>query len=151
MSERTPFTPIHAGAGPWEIDEIRQMPLFGFQKNIGIVFSEITPNRVCGSLNVCNHHINSVGKVHGGVLISLADSMGAAGALQNIASYQKTATLESKTNFIATPKGESLYAVCQPIHIGRRTSVWTTVITDQCNKVIATTTQTQLHFDANGT
>jgi uncharacterized protein (TIGR00369 family) len=56
-----------------------------------------------------------------------------------------TTTIESKTNFIGGAKeGTTVTAESTPVHIGRRTSVWTTKITREDGKLVAIVTQSQM-------
>ena len=78
--------------------------------------------------------------------MALADTLGALGALRNLPEGASgTTTIESKTNFIGAAKeGETVRATCEPVHIGRRTSVWTTRLETEAGKPVAVVTQTQL-------
>lgn len=84
--------------------------------------------------------------LHGGAIMSFADTLGAFGATMNLPDGANgTTTLESKTNFIgAAREGETVIGVCTPIHIGRRTSIWQTRITTEAGKAVALVTQTQM-------
>ena len=83
---------------------------------------------------------------HGGFLMALADFTGAIGAMETLPEGGTgTTTVESKTNMIgAAPVGTLLRATATPLHIGRRTSVWTTRIETDSGKLISVTTQTQM-------
>ena len=61
----------------------------------------------------------------------IADTLGAMGAFRRLPEGANgTTTLESKTNFIGVAKvGETVIGECTPVHVGRRTSIWTTRIT----------------------
>lgn len=89
---------------------------------------------------------NPMRTLHGGAIMALADTLGAMGAYRNLPEgAQGTTTMESKTNFIgAAREGETVHAECTPIHIGRRTSIWTTRVTTETGKLVAVVTQTQM-------
>jgi uncharacterized protein (TIGR00369 family) len=116
----------------------------GLVAHLGIEFVEVTPDRVVARLTVTDKLMTTTGVVHGGTLMAFADTIGAAGTVANLAEGQRTATLESKTNFIAGCKSGVIQAVATPIHKGRRTQVWETRITDQGGKLLSVTTQTQM-------
>ncbi len=127
------------------------MPTLGFQKTLGLRLLVVEPRLVTAELDIADKHANSVGAVHGGVLMALADSLGAIGAVQNLADGQFTATLSSQTYFIAPASGTVLRASCSPLHLGRRTSIWRTDIRSGATgeeRLVATVTQTQLHIEA---
>ena len=116
----------------------------GLFAHLGIEFVEVTPDRVVARLKVSDKLMTVGGTIHGGTLMAFADSIGAAGTVANLAEGQRTATLESKTNFIAGCKSGTVQAEARPIHKGRRTHVWETRITDENGKLLSITTQTQM-------
>jgi uncharacterized protein (TIGR00369 family) len=116
----------------------------GLVRHLGIEFVEITPDRVVARLKVTDELMTVTGTIHGGTLMAFADTIGAAGTVANLADGQRTATLESKTNFIAGCKSGTVQAEARPIHKGKRTHVWETRITDEAGKLLSVTTQTQM-------
>ena len=116
----------------------------GLIAHLGIEFVEVTPERVVARLKVSDKLMTVGDTVHGGTLMAFADSVGAAGTVANLAEGQRTATLESKTNFIAGCRSGTVQAEAKPIHKGKRTHVWETRITDESGKLLSVTTQTQM-------
>jgi 1,4-dihydroxy-2-naphthoyl-CoA hydrolase len=143
-------TPIRTGPGTWTIDEIRMMPRHGFQRLLGLALRNVAPDAIDAEIEIRPEHCNSVGTVHGGVLLSLADSLGAMGAVQHLGPDQRTATLESKANFVSAARGSVLLGLCRPVHVGRRTSVWMTRIVDGDGRLVSMITQTQIHLSDQG-
>jgi uncharacterized protein (TIGR00369 family) len=141
------FVPIRAATGSWTIEEIRRMPSSGFQRVLGHELRLIEPELIVADLRTRPEHLNSVGSIHGGVLMAFADCLGAMGAVQHLAPGQRTATLESKTNFIGSACGNTISGRCIPIHIGRKTSVWNTIVTDSDGRLLASVTQTQMNLE----
>jgi uncharacterized protein (TIGR00369 family) len=91
--------------------------------------------------DLCNRR----GVIHGGAVMGLADIMGGMTASAALADGQRTATIESKTNFFAPiPKGDTAHAVCIPLHTGRTTIVLQTNITRGDGRLAAMVTQTQI-------
>jgi 1,4-dihydroxy-2-naphthoyl-CoA hydrolase len=117
-----------------------------FAELMGIEFIEAELERVVAQLKIRDDLCTTGRIVHGGALMALADSVGAAGTILNLPEDAKgTATIESKTNFIgAGPAGTTLTAVATPIHRGGRSQVWQTRIETESGKLIALVTQTQL-------
>ncbi|MFN2645478.1 MAG: PaaI family thioesterase [Burkholderiales bacterium] len=116
----------------------------GLVSHLGIEFVEVTADRVRARLQVSDRLLTTTGVVHGGTLMAFADTIGAAGTVANLGEGQRTATLESKTNFIAGCKSGWVTAEATPIHKGKRTHVWETRITDEAGKLLSVTTQTQI-------
>ena len=117
-----------------------------FASLLGIKLISVADDRSEAQLAVLPEHCNPMGGLHGGATMSIADTLGAMGAFRNLPEGAKgTTTLESKTNFLGPAKfGDTVIAVCTPIHVGRRTSVWQTRITTQAGKAVALVTQTQM-------
>jgi 1,4-dihydroxy-2-naphthoyl-CoA hydrolase len=116
----------------------------GLIAHLGIELVEVTPDRVVGQLKVSENLMTVGGTIHGGTLMAFADTVGAVGTVANLAEGQRTATLESKTNFIAGCRSGTVRAEAKPIHKGKRTQVWETRITDEAGKLLSLTTQTQM-------
>lgn len=116
----------------------------GLVAHLGIEFLDVMPDRVRARLQVNEKLLTTTGVVHGGTLMAFADTIGAAGTVANLTEGQRTATLESKTNFISGCKAGWITAESTPIHKGKRTHVWETRITDDAGKLLSVTTQTQM-------
>lgn len=96
----------------------------GLGKLLGIRFVESGPTCVVTEVTLTPSHLTEVDTVQGGVVVALADLAGAFGALLNAPEGMINTTLESKTNFLRPGGGKLLWAEAEPIHVGRRTSVW---------------------------
>jgi uncharacterized protein (TIGR00369 family) len=85
------------------------------------------------------------GILHGGVVMALADSAGAACAVLNLPDGATgTTTVESKTNFLGAVRNGSVSATSTVLHRGGTTIVVETVVRDGAGKLVAKVTQTQL-------
>jgi 1,4-dihydroxy-2-naphthoyl-CoA hydrolase len=115
-----------------------------FAEHIGIEILETDRERVRGRIVLGPQHSNGRDRVHGGAIMSLADTLGAIGAVMNLPPNSVTTTLESKTNFLAAARGDVLIGESTPLHVGRTTMVWQTTIRDASERRIAVVTQTQL-------
>lgn len=127
------------------LDKINSMPL-PFAVLMGINFAAATPERVEATMVVREDLCTLGHTIHGGAVMALADSVGAAATVINLPPDAKgTTTLESKTNFIGGAKvGSTVRAVATPVHRGRRTQVWQTRIETEDGKLVALVTQTQM-------
>ena len=112
----------------------------------GVTFTEASQDKVMARMRV-RPDLCTLGHVlHGGAVMALADSVGAAATVINLPEDAKgTTTLESKTNFIGPAKeGSTVIATATPIHRGRRTQVWQTRLETEEGKLVAIVTQTQM-------
>lgn len=115
-----------------------------FAEHVGVEVVEADPQRVVGRITIGPQHSNGRGQVHGGAIMSLADTLGAIGTVLNLPRGFFTTTIESKTNFLAAGRGQELVGESLPLHIGRNTMVWQTTIRDAEERRVAVVTQTQL-------
>lgn len=122
----------------------RELFRIGLPRVLGVRLCSLAAEKVVAEVRVKPAHLNRNRRVGGGVLMALADVMGAAGAVANRPLGFRGGTLESKTNFFAAGTGPVLTAVAVPLHIGRTTSVWQTTIRNKGGKLVAIVTQTQM-------
>jgi uncharacterized protein (TIGR00369 family) len=115
-----------------------------FAQHVGIEIVDADKKRVLGRIKIGPQHSNGGDRVHGGAIMTLADTLGAIGTVMNLPPNTGTTTIESKTNFLAAGRGELLIGEALPLHIGRRTMVWQTTIRDTEERRVAVVTQTQL-------
>lgn len=116
-----------------------------FAELLGIEMVSAEPDRIVGTMTVREELCTRPAVVHGGAIMAFADTLGAIGTLANLAAGAGTTTIESKTNFLrAAPLGARLTGEATAVHLGRRTMVWQTRITNPEGKLIALVTQTQM-------
>jgi uncharacterized protein (TIGR00369 family) len=121
----------------------------GFVKLMQVKVLNRSPERSEAELFIREELCNRRGVMHGGAVMGWADTMGGMTASAAIAGDQRTATIESKTNFFAPiPKGDTARAVCKPLHSGRTTIVLQTDITRGDGKLAAIVIQTQIVLPA---
>ena len=119
-----------------------------FAQFLGLKITGVTRERITAELLAREELNNRHGIMHGGAIMALADNLGGTGATANLKPGQRTATIESKTNFFAAiPIGDIAYAECTPLHRGRTTMVWQTRVTRGDGKLCALVTQTQIVID----
>lgn len=110
---------------------------------LGIVAATLTPAVVSLSLPWDERLCTSGGLMHGGALMALADSAGAASAFLNLPpGAAGTSTIESKTNFLGAARDGIVVATARPLHVGTTTIVVETEVTNN-SRLIAKVTQTQ--------
>ena len=89
------------------------------------------------------------GVLHGGVLMALADSAGALCAFLNMPEGSRTATIESKTNFLGAVREGEVRARSRPLHVGKSTVVVETDLFDAAERLVGRTMQTQAVLSAD--
>ena len=119
-----------------------------FSDLMGVEILERAKTRVVGRMVVRDDLCTSGSILHGGAYMAFADTLGAIGAVMNLGEGQWTTTLESKTNFFrGAPAGTTVTGASTPLHVGRRSSVWQTRITNDEGKLMGLVTQTQMVLD----
>jgi len=121
----------------------------GFIKLMGVKVIKRSPERSEAELYIRDELCNRRGVMHGGAVMGWGDTMGGMTASAALNNEQRTATIESKTNFLQPiPKGDTCRAVCTPIHTGKTTIVLQTDITRGDGKLAAIVIQTQIVLPA---
>jgi len=114
-----------------------------FSVALGMTLDEVTPQLVRGSLPWSPERCTTGGVMHGGAVMSLADTVGAVCALLNLPAGAGTATVQSATNFFRGVRDGTLHATARPLHVGRSFIVVRTDLTDDQDRPVGQTTQTQ--------
>lgn len=126
-----------------EMIQSRPMPLAVL---MGVTFTEAAKEKVVATMVVREDLCTLGHAIHGGAVMALADSVGAAATIINLPADAKgTTTIESKTNFTGAAKaGSTVRATATPVHLGRRTQVWQTRLETEEGRLVAVVTQTQM-------
>ena len=101
----------------------------GVVELLGIRIVAVEPDGLVGEMAVEERHLQPFGLLHGGVSVVLAETLGSLGAILALPEGETAVGLEVNANHLAAVHaGDTLRAVCRPIHVGRRTQVWQTEI-----------------------
>lgn len=115
-----------------------------FAESIGSELLEADGSGVRARIAWDESRCTAGGMLHGGVLMSLADSVAAVCAFLNLPEGAAgTTTVESKTNFLRGVREGDVTASSTPLHKGRRFIVVETELRDDQNRLVAKVTQTQ--------
>lgn len=138
MPQPSPAARFAADSSP--ADLLASMPSTA---TLGITVDETAPELVRGSLGWSPEPCAACGLLHGGAVMSLADTVGAVCALLNLPPGAGTATVESATNFSRVVRDGTLHAEARPLHVGRSFIGVRTDLTDDAGRPVGQTTQTQ--------
>jgi 1,4-dihydroxy-2-naphthoyl-CoA hydrolase len=116
------------------------MPLAG---RLGITLAEASADRVVAELAWAPELCTSGQIMHGGALMTLADSAGALVAYLGLPPGATTATITSTTQLFRPVSGGTVRAVSVPLHRGRTTVTVQTSLQDPAGRLVAQTTQVQ--------
>ncbi|GAA4804982.1 PaaI family thioesterase [Actinomycetospora chlora] len=121
-------------------DLIAAMP---FAAGLGIRLETAGPDETVAVLPWSDAHTTAGGLLHGGALMTLADTAGAVCAFLALPEGARTATTQSGTHLLRAVAGSDVRATARPVHAGRTQIVVQTDVTDDRGRLVARTTQTQ--------
>jgi uncharacterized protein (TIGR00369 family) len=117
--------------------------LMPFAGHLGLVLDEADASRVVIRLDWAPHLCTSGGVMHGGVLMSLADTAGALVTFLGLPEGKTTATITSTSHMFRPVSGGTVRAVAVPVHRGRTTVTAETSVFDAADRLVAQTVQVQ--------
>lgn len=133
MTDGRTGTPSH--------DEL--LAMMPYATTLGIQLHHANPTQVTGSLAWAPERCTVNGILHGGAIMSLADTVGAICAVLNLPGGASTATIDSATRLYRPLRTGTLHAAARPAHVGRTLIAVTTDLTDDQGRLIAQTSQAQ--------
>ena len=126
---------------PADLDAL--LALIPFAGYLGLVLDEADAGRVVARLDWAPHLCTSAGTMHGGVLMSLADTAGALLTFLGLPEGKTTATITSTSHMFRPVLGGTVRAVAVPLHRGRTTVTAQTSLYDSEQRLVAQSTQIQ--------
>ena len=117
--------------------------LMPFAKRLGVIVDEATANQVTAHLAWAPDLCTAAGIMHGGVLMSLADTAGALVTFLGLPEGATTATITSTSQLFRPVTSGTVRAVAVPLNRGRTTVTAQTSLFDSQERLVAQTTQIQ--------
>jgi len=131
------------------VEQIRNLLQPLFPGLMGVEIKEATQDKIVATMLVRSDLCTAGGVCHGGAFMAFADTIGAVGTVMNLPPGTRTTTIESKTNFLgAAAVNTRVRAESTPLHRGKTTQVWQTMIRSEAGKLCAVVTQTQMVLPA---
>lgn len=87
-----------------------------------------------GELDICPESLNRWGFVHGGCLVSLADTVGGVAATTT---GRSTVTLNNTFNFLRPASGTKIKCTARAVKVGRTVAVFRCTLTDDREREVA--------------
>jgi len=119
------------------------LALMPFAAKLGIELESGTPERVVGRMSWQPDLCTAGGVLHGGALMTFADTLGAVCAFLNLPAGATTATISSSTNMLRAVRGGEVSAISRPLHAGRSVIAIQTELRDEQGRLVAQVTQAQ--------
>ena len=110
-----------------------------FDNEIGLVFTELTPDGARAHLEVQPKLLQPMGIVHGGVYCSMIESMASVAAHTWLKANGSgdVVGVNNNTDFLRAIGSGTVYGTATPVHRGRRQQLWIVTITDSDDRVVA--------------
>ena len=128
---------------PAPMDDDPLLSAMPFALASGFELLERRADLVEGRVDWAPERCTAGGVLHGGVLMSLADTLGAVCAFLNLPPGAGTSTIESKTNFFRAVREGTVHGRARPVHVGRTTIGVQTELRDDRDRLVSLTFQTQ--------
>jgi len=125
------------------MDTAQLVATMPFAVAVGITIDVATNDEVRGHLPWAPERCTTAGLMHGGAVMTLADTLGAVCAFFNLPDGASTTTIASSTNFFRAVRDGEVRGTARPLHAGRTTIVVQTELRDADDKLVALVTQTQ--------
>src|SRR5215218_8270185 len=119
------------------------LALMPFAVDVGVDLVRAEPAEVTGRLPWAPERCTAGGVMHGGALMTLADSVGAICAFLNLPAGGSTSTVASSVSLMRAVSGGAAHATARPLHTGRSFIVVSVEVTDDDGRRVAQVTQTQ--------
>ncbi|OBK37670.1 esterase [Mycobacterium sp. 1245111.1] len=116
------------------------MPEAPFDKELGLEFTEISPDRTRARLDVVPKLLQPMGIVHGGVYCAMVESLASVAAYTWMAAKGGEGSVvgvNNNTDFLRAIRSGMLYGTAIPIHRGRRQQLWQVTIVDSDERLVA--------------
>jgi 1,4-dihydroxy-2-naphthoyl-CoA hydrolase len=128
---------------PQTLDPAALVATMPFAVHAGVEIDAASMDQVVGHLDWAPERCTIGGILHGGALMTLADSLGAVAAFLHLPEGASTATVSSSTVLLRPAKAGRTTGTSRVVNAGRRFITVQTDLADEAGKPISTTTQVQ--------
>jgi 1,4-dihydroxy-2-naphthoyl-CoA hydrolase len=106
-------------------------------EHLGILFTEIGDDFICGTMPVDARTVQPYGLLHGGASVALAETLGSTGAAMCVdaAEYQVVGQ-EINANHVRAARSGLVSGTARAVHLGGRTHVWSIEIVNDAQKLV---------------
>lgn len=111
-------------------DQFNQRGAHNLPGHLGIVITQITAQEVHAEMVVTASLMAPNGFLHAGSVVTLADTSAGCGCLATLPEGAiGFTTIELKSNHLGTAREGTITCVAKPVHLGKTTQVWDSVVT----------------------
>jgi 1,4-dihydroxy-2-naphthoyl-CoA hydrolase len=114
------------------LEKLRANATRNLADTLGILLTELTPERVIATMPVDDRTRQPFGILHGGASVALAETIASLGGTMNVDLELFTVVgVEINANHIRAKREGIVTGTGTPIHVGRSTQVWEVRIVDE--------------------
>lgn len=119
------------------LEKLRASATNHLATTLGIVLTELTPERVVATMPVDDRTRQPFGILHGGASVALAETVASLGGTMNV-DLERFAVVgvEINANHIRAKRDGTVTGTATPVHLGRSTQVWEIRIVDEQDRPI---------------
>lgn len=122
---------------PYLVVDIQGLLKNNMAESLGIEITEITQNSVKGKMPVDHRTKQSMNILHGGASAALAETLGSiASNLMVDTTKYACVGLDINANHLRPVSSGFVFAEAKPIHIGKKTQVWSIEIKNEEGKMV---------------
>jgi len=123
--------------GTATVDDLNAMSRDTAMTSLGIVFTEIGPDFVRGTMPVDARTVQPYGILHGGASVALAETLGSVAATLCINPATTSCVgLEINANHVRAMRGGVVTGTARALHVGRSTQLWEIRIENDDGKLV---------------
>ena len=128
------------------LDNLNKIGIGKLPGHLGIVITHAAQSELRAEIAVQETHMAPNGYLHAGTVVTLADTCAGYGCIANLPpGATGFTTIELKSNHLGTAKEGTIVASAKPVHMGKTTQVWDTIVTHKdSGKTIALFRCTQM-------
>jgi 1,4-dihydroxy-2-naphthoyl-CoA hydrolase len=120
-----------------QLSDLNKISLGTMCEHIGIEFTEVQENYICGKMPVDHRTRQPMGLLHGGASVVLAETLGSVGSALCIdTTKQYCVGLEINANHIKSAREGYVYGKASLIHEGKKTHIWDIRITNEKHELV---------------
>jgi 1,4-dihydroxy-2-naphthoyl-CoA hydrolase len=122
---------------PYKLEDLQWMLKGNMCEAIGIEIIELTDNSIKGKMPVDHRTVQPMKILHGGASLALAESLGSIGSNLMVDTEKFACVgLDINANHLRPASSGFVYAEAKPIHVGKKTHVWSIEIKNEKGQMV---------------
>ncbi|MBK8872850.1 MAG: hotdog fold thioesterase [Bacteroidetes bacterium] len=121
----------------YSLTDILQLTKNNMVEHLGIEITEIGSDFLKGKMPVDHRTVQPMNILHGGASVALAETLGSIAAVLTVdASKYSCVGMEINANHIRPVSSGYVYATARPVHLGKKSQVWSIEIVNEEGKMV---------------